>query len=169
MSVFEVKFSTRMLGRTKITPLWLIILLANTTGFVISPPGVATLAVRRSIAVANTSRQSVLEINTATSNTRLFYEKGGGGGSIDGTDVGIYIQIFVLMVCIWLFTMPPNFRRAHICAPQDDDGCVSFQQWTEGVADYYKGGGGIEWDFSIDPKTLAENEQMKEAIFGNRK
>jgi len=70
---------------------------ASTNGVVILAPRGATLAVR----TANSLRQSALEINTAASSTWLFHEKGGGGGSVDGADVGVRTQIFVsLLVCI---------------------------------------------------------------------
>lgn len=93
--------------------------------------------------------------------------------STDGTDVGIYGLVIVLTICVWFFTVPPSFRRAHICSVEPelynvDPTCVSLQEWTGDVQKYYKNGGGIQWDFSVDPATKARNEQTIEAIFGDK-
>jgi hypothetical protein len=42
------------------------------------------------------------------------------------------------------------------------------EEWTTDIAEYYRNGGGIQWDFSIDPNTLAENKQFVENLFGNK-
>jgi hypothetical protein len=82
----------------------------------------------------------------------------------DGTGRGLYILGIVFLACVWCFTVPPEFRRAYICsdgcavnreAPQCNN-CVTSDEWTAGVKDYYANGGGIQWDFSIDP-----NSKMK--------
>jgi hypothetical protein len=33
---------------------------------------------------------------------------------------------------------------------------MTTDEWTSGIADYYKNGGGVHFDFSIDPKTKAQ-------------
>lgn len=115
-------------------------------------------------------------ITRRRSSTQLF-EKKRGGMSIDGKDRGNYIMAVVLFLNVWLFSVPPEFRRAYICPPQDYcieqrsrcSNCVTFQEWTDGIADYYKGGGGIQFDFSIDPATLARNKQIMDDIFSSKK
>jgi hypothetical protein len=82
----------------------------------------------------------------------------------DGTGRGAYFLGIVLLACVWCFTVPPEFRRAYICAdkcvanreaPQCNN-CVTSEEWTNGIKEYYANGGGIQWDFSIDP-----NSKMK--------
>lgn len=84
-----------------------------------------------------------------------------------GLGRGEVILPFVLAICIWMFSIPPEFRRARICptAVTSAD-CVTGAQWMEDVQNYYKNGGGIQWDFSIDPKTLEENKQLMKGTFG---
>ena len=85
----------------------------------------------------------------------------------DGMREGRVILVLALFICTWLFTIPPEFRRAYICPLEiycrDDQSlcadCTTWGQWFNGVAEYYQGGGGVSWDFSIDPKTLQENQQ----------
>jgi hypothetical protein len=75
----------------------------------------------------------------------------------------------VLALCIWLFSIPTEFRRAHLCSDEDAavyEQCWTLGQWTDGVADYYKKGGGVNFDFSIDPATLEENAELQKELFG---
>mmetsp|Transcript_38502 Transcript_38502/g.93161 ORF Transcript_38502/g.93161 Transcript_38502/m.93161 type:complete len:172 (+) Transcript_38502:78-593(+) len=112
-------------------------------------------------------------ITTTSTSTQL--QEGKYQGTNDGTDRGVFLQLIVFGVCAWLFTIPPEFRRAYLC-PADtfcqEEGsctreCVTPDEWMTGVKNYYKNGGGIQWDFSIDPKTKASNQQKMDAILGN--
>lgn len=83
--------------------------------------------------------------------------------SYDGTGRGNYILTFVLFVVLWTFSIPVEFRRAHICQTQrciDNRAacydCVTPEEWKAGIVEYYKGGGGVQFDFSIDPATKAK-------------
>jgi hypothetical protein len=106
--------------------------------------------------------------------TQLFERKKGEyKGTNDGTGRGLIFQAFVLGICIWLFTVPPEFRRTYFC-PADiycqEEGscqreCVTYDQFFQNVGDYYKNGGGIQWDFSIDPKTKQVNQEKLDSIF----
>jgi hypothetical protein len=92
----------------------------------------------------------------------------------DGADRGRYLFALVFLICIWQFSIPPSFRRAKFCPSTcvkerslcRTSSCVTFGEWTSDVVQYYRDGGGIQWDFSIDPKTLAENERFLQALFG---
>mmetsp|Transcript_9748 Transcript_9748/g.20174 ORF Transcript_9748/g.20174 Transcript_9748/m.20174 type:complete len:163 (-) Transcript_9748:156-644(-) len=107
------------------------------------------------------SRPSLLSAESLSQHrsrsTRLF----GANQKVDGTGRGSYILGFTLLVCIWFFTIPTEFRRAHICTEICDEttvtcyDCMSSDEWVDGIVSYYKSGGGIVWDFSIDPKTKA--------------
>jgi len=55
----------------------------------------------------------------------------------------------VLLINVWLFTLPPSFRRQELCLARTSTNCQSLPEFVSSVADYYKGGGGIVLDFSI--------------------
>lgn len=68
----------------------------------------------------------------------------------------------VFLAIIWSFSIPPELRREHFCFSRncrlDNTGkacynCISIQEWFSKVSDYYKGGGGVHFDFSIEEKT----------------
>lgn len=85
-----------------------------------------------------------------------------------GMQRGAVLMAIVMTICVWMFSIPPEFRRAKLCDEKQSAvyaQCQTPQQWTQGVADYYKNGGGIHFDFSIDPGTLAENEELRKSIF----
>lgn len=61
-----------------------------------------------------------------------------------------------LLVVLWGFTVPPEFRRARICDAAQveqfpDSKCITFSDWSRKVMEYYQNGGGIHWDFSVEP------------------
>lgn len=79
---------------------------------------------------------------------------------ISGTKRGIPILAVVLLGCLWCFTIPPEFRRAHICptpscveSRESCYDCKTLSELRSGIQGYYKNGGGVVWDFSIDPET----------------
>jgi hypothetical protein len=82
---------------------------------------------------------------------------------VDGTDRGISLQILAIFVCLWLFSIPPEFRRSHFCFTDlcvahrsRCYDCVTVSEWTNKVKEYYQNGGGIQFDFSIgdDAKSM---------------
>ena len=111
----------------------------------------------------------------AGSNTAIHAKENKDTVSYDGADRGKYIFAVVLFICIWQFSIPPTFRRAKFCPPACArertlcrNQCVTFQEWSNDIVEYYKNGGGVQWDFSIDPKTLAENEKFVQNLFGSK-
>jgi hypothetical protein len=74
---------------------------------------------------------------------------------IDGSNGGTYFMALVLLVNVWLFTIPTEFRRAHLY-PEGNAGLysdpkgITAKDWAAGVAQYYANGGGIKFDFSIE-------------------
>lgn len=100
------------------------------------------------------------------SSTRLFQQPPGKKQvSADGTGRGAYLLGIVLLACLWVFSIPPEFRRAYLCGSErcEQDrtaylcnDCITTKEWREGIMDYYRSGGGIQFDFSIDP-----NSKMK--------
>jgi hypothetical protein len=88
--------------------------------------------------------------------------------SVDGTGRGLYIFAAVLGVCVWLFSIPPEFRRAHFCAVErcvqnraKCYDCVTFSEWKDGVSEYYESGGGVQFDFTVAEET---KEFWKDAV-----
>jgi hypothetical protein len=76
--------------------------------------------------------------------------------AVDGTGRGLVIMAISLFACVWIFSIPPEFRRAHICTsdrPSAASTCVQLGAWVDEVADYYRGGGGVHFDFTIDQST----------------
>jgi hypothetical protein len=91
---------------------------------------------------------------------------------VDGTGArGQIIFSLALVGCIWLFSIPPEFRRAHICGSERCvanraacSDCQTFEEIKDGISQYYKNGGGIQFDFSIDPKTIEQNNEFIKAV-----
>uniref|UniRef100_A0A7R9ZNG5 Uncharacterized protein n=1 Tax=Craspedostauros australis TaxID=1486917 RepID=A0A7R9ZNG5_9STRA len=74
-----------------------------------------------------------------------------------GTQRGLYLLAIALVFNIWQFSIPVEFRRTRFCSEEQvvlypDSNCKTFNQWRSGILDYYKAGGGIQWDFSIEDK-----------------
>jgi hypothetical protein len=100
--------------------------------------------------------------------------------STDGTDRGIIVQVIVVLAALWFFTVPPEFRRTKICPPTASPDefvattqglrprdCITSKEFQQRVQEYYEKGGGIQWDFSIDPGTVAKNQATWESLWGN--
>lgn len=80
--------------------------------------------------------------------------------SIDGSGRGNFILALSILVCVWIFSIPPEFRRAHFCttAPCVENraacyDCVTFDEWRTKLKTYYDNGGGLQFDFTIDPNS----------------
>ena len=74
-----------------------------------------------------------------------------------GIGRGKVLLLLVLIVNVWMFSIPVEFRRARLCSVEDtklypDKHCTTVDAWRTGVADYYANGGGIKFDFSIEGK-----------------
>lgn len=88
-----------------------------------------------------------------------------------GTSRGLVLMAMVLLLNIWIFSIPPEFRRQKLC-PQEiydnnnNNNCITAQMWTDQIVEYYRNGGGFHLDFSIDPTTLANNQKAIDTFFG---
>lgn len=74
---------------------------------------------------------------------------------VDGLKNAPYILAFVFALSVWSFSIPPDFRRARFCSEQqviDNPGsrCTTFEDWRDGIVEYYKNGGGVQFDFSVE-------------------
>ena len=95
---------------------------------------------------------------TSTSSTSLSMSKEDepyDTGYVDGSTTGAFLMAFVLLINIWIFSIPTEFRRARICKEEDvvlypNKNCITADEWFRGVGDYYKNGGGVQFDFSIE-------------------
>jgi hypothetical protein len=100
--------------------------------------------------------------------------RSGPNKNVDGTGSRGSILLGVsLLFTLWLFSIPPEFRRAHVCTLDvcvqnraSCNDCQTLGELREGIASYYKNGGGVEFDFTIDPKTIVENRQALKEKFG---
>ncbi|KAL7578345.1 hypothetical protein ACA910_012751 [Epithemia clementina (nom. ined.)] len=75
-----------------------------------------------------------------------------------GLKRGSYLLGLSLFLAIWIFSIPPEFRRARFC-PNEECAvthcfeCVTPSEWVGGIVEYYQNGGGVQFDFSIDQST----------------
>jgi hypothetical protein len=72
-----------------------------------------------------------------------------------GIQRGLYIIGVVMFVNVWIFSIPPEFRRAKICTEEQviafpNSGCMTSQTWASGIKECYANGGGVNFDFTID-------------------
>mmetsp|Transcript_8875 Transcript_8875/g.13649 ORF Transcript_8875/g.13649 Transcript_8875/m.13649 type:complete len:166 (+) Transcript_8875:104-601(+) len=86
----------------------------------------------------------------------------GPNKAVDGTGRGVILQGFVFLVTLWMFSIPPEFRRSYFCgSPRCEanrslcHNCVTGKEWVDGVTEYYKNGGGVQFDFTISEETKA--------------
>eukprot|EP00977_Amphora_coffeiformis_P018091 scaffold6164_cov163-Amphora_coffeaeformis.AAC.2 len=98
----------------------------------------------------------------------------------DGGDRGLVLFIIVMLVNVWLFSIPPYFRRVLICPDPLPPGCettaprikcqecITAEEWKQGVVEYYQNGGGIQFDFSINPATLEANKKALQGVLGEQ-
>jgi hypothetical protein len=73
----------------------------------------------------------------------------------DGTGAGKYLLFLVMLVNIWAFSIPVEFRRARFCTEEEvrlnpDSHCITFDNWKSGIIDYYANGGGVQFDFTVE-------------------
>jgi hypothetical protein len=65
-----------------------------------------------------------------------------------GLGRGSVLLTVVLLINIWFFSIPPEFRRTRLCDDMDaaayPDRCMTSTQFVEGIKDYYSNGKG-EW------------------------
>jgi len=102
------------------------------------------------------AQHEVAPMFRSQSSTRIFQSS----RSNDGSDRGIVIMGIVLAACIWVFSIPPYFRRAHFCVTEKCVAnrskcydCVTTKEWVGGVKEYYQNGGGVQFDFTVAEET----------------
>ena len=98
----------------------------------------------------------LVTLQEATTRSAVVCQQSPTPNDIYGIERGYPILAFSILLSAWFFTIPPEFRRAHFCASDicvqtRCNDCVSVAEWVTGIKDYYRNGGGIKWDFSIDP------------------
>jgi len=97
-------------------------------------------------------------LTIAKSSTTLFSEPPSSRKKTNdalGIQRGLYLMAIVMFFNVWIFSIPPEFRRAKICTEEQvinfpDSGCTTVDKWATGISDYYANGGGVHFDFSID-------------------
>lgn len=63
-------------------------------------------------------------------------------------------MVAVMILNVWLFSIPPDLRRQEICLERRTStlDCSTLGEWIGQVEEYYQNGGGINFDFSIEGK-----------------
>ena len=107
---------------------------------------------------SKTTQQTFLSQPSDTTTTTTSLQMSGGSNpdvDTDGTDAGKYLLFAVLLVNVWAFSIPVEFRRARFCTEEQvrlnsDSHCITFDNWKSGIVDYYANGGGVDFDFSVE-------------------
>eukprot|EP00581_Thalassiosira_minuscula_P011376 CAMPEP_0183730248 /NCGR_PEP_ID=MMETSP0737-20130205/32343_1 /TAXON_ID=385413 /ORGANISM="Thalassiosira miniscula, Strain CCMP1093" /LENGTH=153 /DNA_ID=CAMNT_0025962693 /DNA_START=31 /DNA_END=492 /DNA_ORIENTATION=+ len=134
----------------------LLSFLSPATSFTLTPSRASALTQhsRQSLHPAIRSASSTAVVSTPTTSLKMEEE---GNSNIDGMREGTVILGLALLLNVWMFSIPPEFRRARFCTEEDvklypEKHCTTFGAWRQGVADYYANGGGVNFDFSIEGK-----------------
>ena len=89
----------------------------------------------------------------------------GGGSNVDGSREGRILLIISCLAVVWGFSIPPEFRRARICTEAQvavaakEAHCTTFDNWKSELSQYYKDGGGVKFNFSVEGRGGDEPEQ----------
>ena len=105
------------------------------------------------------ARRDVLNVGDRLSTTLLAEPKFGDPdyqGDPTGLKRGAVILPIMFLINVWMFSIPVEFRRARFCSAEQvranpTSKCMTWETWRNGVVEYYANGGGVKWDFSIDP------------------
>ena len=88
-----------------------------------------------------------------------------GGSNVDGSREGRILLIISCLAVVWGFSIPPEFRRARICTEEQvaaaakEAHCTTFDNWKSELSQYYKDGGGVKFNFSVEGRGGDEPEQ----------
>lgn len=70
---------------------------------------------------------------------------------------GAFLLSLALLLCVWSFSIPVEFRRDHWCFTSQCASnrsacydCITFGEWFQKVREYYATGGGIHFDFTVE-------------------
>jgi hypothetical protein len=107
------------------------------------------------------SRSSVVATTTPTTSsvsvttTTTLWGEMSRDADVDGLKNAPFILLGAVVLGIWLFSVPSDYRRARLCSEQqviDNPGsrCMTFETWSNGIVDYYKNGGGVNFDFTVE-------------------
>lgn len=118
-------------------------------------------AANRRAVVSNQQRKEFVgnssSMRMPTIDTTALEMSGGSNPEVDtdGTDAGKYLLFLVMLVNIWAFSIPVEFRRARFCTEEEvrlnpDSHCITFDNWKSGIIDYYANGGGVQFDFTVE-------------------
>ena len=152
----SVALTVTMAGREFACAVLLLCLasfLQRSEGFIVLPRSAPAIG-------ATKSRKKVVSsmpISTMDRSTQLWKTQ-SDLDELQGTNIGKVILFFVMLFVIWGFTIPVEIRRSSICT---DDRCLSDRskcyncktlgELSQEVKEYYANGGGIKFDFSVDP------------------
>jgi hypothetical protein len=152
LSTFKIQELKMMATKMKYL-VALLFVLGTTNGFIVHPTG-TLLRTKTSVAVR------VPVPTPFSAPPRLLSTKLHGEPLNFGQERGAVLQGLVLLLCVWSFSIPPEFRRAHFCPTERCEenrvachDCITTSEWVSGIQEYYKNGGGIEFDFTVAQET----------------
>ena len=78
-----------------------------------------------------------------------------------GLKRGSVVLVIAVIYNIWLFSIPPEYRRAKTCSAEQVQAklnchCITNEDWWSGVKEYYRDGGGVHFDLSIESDASKE-------------
>ena len=130
-----------------------------------------TLPMSYSVSAALTAAAELPKLTasrTSSATATVLHAKNDGSEDTDnepkgytketGLVEGYYLFGLAMLVSIWMFSVPVEYRRAQLCSEQEvidnpTSNCMTMDTWTSGIADYYRNGGGVKFDFSVDPNS----------------
>jgi len=121
------------------------------------------LPIKTTTLIPNNKNQYVNNNTVPTTTTTL--QMSGGGSNVDGSREGRILLIISCLAVVWGFSIPPEFRRARICTEEQvaaaakEAHCTTFDNWKSELSQYYKDGGGVKFNFSVEGRGGEEPEQ----------
>mmetsp|Transcript_28870 Transcript_28870/g.42435 ORF Transcript_28870/g.42435 Transcript_28870/m.42435 type:complete len:165 (-) Transcript_28870:268-762(-) len=105
----------------------------------------------------SSTQQTFASYPTDTTTTTSLQMSGGSNPDVDtdGIGAGKYLLFLVMLVNVWAFSIPVEFRRAQFCTEEQvrlnpDSHCITFENWKSGIIDHYANGGGVDFDFTVE-------------------
>lgn len=163
----------RSLSRIAVLSALLLLSLGSTDAFPMATPMIHHRGSFRLVDHQSIPQQAqVATTALSMSPNRTSQEEIRRSDAVGGMKEGYIGLAIVFLFNVWMFSIPPHFRRDQICppdlyvTPEVAETCVPFDTMKQELVDYYKNGGGIQFDFSIDPRTLERNQETWNSIFG---
>mmetsp|Transcript_22364 Transcript_22364/g.54171 ORF Transcript_22364/g.54171 Transcript_22364/m.54171 type:complete len:155 (-) Transcript_22364:274-738(-) len=130
--------------------------LSSVASFTAAPTKVAPTQHAAPISPTTLPRQRQLHSIGSTTALGMNFSPPGDSDT-GGLRAGVPILVIAMLVNVWMFSIPTEFRRARLCSEEDvklhpEAHCTTFAAWRTGIAEYYANGGGVEFNFDVEGK-----------------